>query len=63
MSAPRSADGIAPNHRINLPRQRKNLRLEMRLNVYKALCELAEDGKPLVAVVEELVLRAARPTK
>lgn len=56
MSAPRSADGIAPLHRQNLPRQRKSVRLEMRLSVYEVLRRQMRDGESIVAAVERLVL-------
>jgi hypothetical protein len=60
MSAPRAADGIAPLHRQNLPRQRKNLRLEMRLSVYEILRSEMREGESTVATVERLVLKASR---
>jgi len=60
MSAPRSADGIAPLHRPNLPRQRKSVRLEMRLSVYEALRQQAREGESIVAAVERLVLERSR---
>lgn len=56
MSAPRSADGIAPFHRQNLPRQRKSVRLEMRLSVYELLRQQVREGESIVAAVERLVV-------
>lgn len=61
MSAVRSADQCAPRHRQNLPRQRKNIRFELRQSVYTRLLELAGDGEPLVAVVERLILESRHP--
>jgi hypothetical protein len=59
MGAPRSVDGIAPQHRRNLPRQRKNLRLELRPSAYASLLGLARENESLVAVIERLIEKAA----
>ena len=60
MSNRRSGDGMVARHRERLPRQRKSVRLDLRLDRYTKLLKLVrvdERGRPepLVSVVERWI--------
>jgi hypothetical protein len=63
MGSEASPGKIAPRHRRNLPRKRKNLRLELRWSVYEMLAAMKEDGQPLVEVIENIILTAGCPKR
>lgn len=65
MSRP-SIPGAAPQQRKRLPRQRKSIRFDLRVEVYQKLLTLASlsgDPRPdpLIMVVERLILEAELP--
>ena len=64
MGAPR-LDGIVARQRKDLPRQRKSLRLELRISTYLKLLRLTQAGgdrepDSMSAVVERLIEQASK---
>lgn len=60
MGRPRNADNVTAWHRDNLPRKRKNIRLELQHTIYAKLERLAQTDdrgrkEPIVSVVERCI--------